>query len=212
MDKVLRFLLWGGGVAALLIGAGRLLLFEPWTIPHDPFLAASIAPTLRAGDTVLVLTVGQGGFGDLVRCPDPDNPGDFVVGRIVGLGGDVVEVQGRSLRVNDTRYNATEACKEPTFFVEHPDSGSRMEMQCARVELGGGWHFRGQAVKYDQGNDQTKQVGQGKVYLLSDNRDFHDDSRDFGTLPEESCAQRVVFRLWGAGGWKDSERRMDVIR
>ena len=212
MDKFFKFLLWTAGILAVIALAGRVFLFETWTVPDDSYLAAAAAPTLHGGDFVLVLTVGTGGFGDLVRCADPENAGSFVVGRIVGTPGDEVEMQGRSLRVNTSSYNASDACTQATFKVAHPDTGREMEMQCSRVEMGGGWHYRGNSLKNMPGNNVSKRIGDGKVYLLSDNRDMHDDSRDFGTLPEESCRQRIVFRLWGRDGWTDSAARMTFIR
>lgn len=212
MDKLLKFLLWTGGILAALIAVGRLLLFEGWTVPDDPYTAASIAPTLRAGDYVLVLTRGDSSFGDLVRCPDPDDNSRYVIGRIAGLGGDDVEIQGPMLRVNGKSYTATEACTEPSFLVQHPETRNDVELQCSRVEMGGGWHYRGTTGKQSPSNDHKKSVGTENVYLLSDNRELHEDSRDFGTVPHASCHQRIFFRLWSAAGWGDVESRMTLIR
>src|SRR5438132_14233881 len=100
MAKFVRFLGWTLGVIAVLCIFARILFMKVWTIPDDPVLGASLSPTLRAGDTVLVLTRGTPGFGDLVRCPDPEEPATFVVGRVAGVAGDIVETQGVSLAVN----------------------------------------------------------------------------------------------------------------
>ena len=61
------------------------------------------------------------------------------------------------------------------------------------------------AVKFDE------TVESGLVYLLSDNREFHEDSRDFGPVPKESCTETIFFRLWGAEGWGDAETRMTYL-
>ncbi|MBW2458123.1 MAG: signal peptidase I [Deltaproteobacteria bacterium] len=215
MQKALRFMLWVLGGFIVLCIIARFALFEDWVLPDEnmaPLQAASIEPTLSGGDTVLVLTRGTPGFGDLVRCPDPEDPSQWVIGRIVGVAGDTVQVAGRSLTVNGKTYNSSDACTQPYFTVKHPDSGTEIEMQCARIEMGSGWHFRGTARKYKKSNDKRKRVGEGMVFLLSDNRDIHDDSRDFGTLPADSCKERIVFRLWGNTGFSDSERRFTVIR
>jgi signal peptidase I len=212
MQKLQKFLLWTIGIAVVLVVILRFTLFEVWTIPNDPWLAASIAPTLSGGDTVLVLTRGTPALGDLVRCKDPEKPDKSVVGRIVGMPGDSVEIRGPTLTVNSTNYIASEACEKPTFTVKHPESGHETTFGCSRVEMRSGWHFRGTATKATTSNDKTAQVGAGRYYLLSDNRDLHDDSRDFGALPQESCKRRIVFRLWGAKGWSDSEHRMTFIR
>ncbi len=211
MEKAGRILAWVVGVIVVVCVILRLALFEVWTVPTDPVLAASIAPTLNPGDTVLLLTRGTPSTGDLVRCPDPEDNKYFVVGRLIGLPGDTVKVAGVTLRVNRARYNATEACKNATFTIKHPTSGHDVEMRCTRVEIGGGWHFRGNAPGV-AGNKIREVVAANKVFLLSDNRSFHDDSRDFGAVDQESCNRRIVFRLWGPGGWTDSEQRMDMIR
>jgi signal peptidase I len=161
---------------------------------------------------VLVLTRGGAVFGDLVRCPDPDDNARYVVGRISGLSGDSIELLSRTLRVNGTRYDSTDACTKPTVSVPNPETGTPVEMQCARVDMGGGWHYRVTALKHNPSNNHKKEVGPGKVYLLSDNRDMHEDSRDFGTIDEANCQQRVFFRLWGANGWTDAEHRLNFIR
>lgn len=213
MSKYLRFLAWTVGIIAVVVGLLRLVLFEAWTVPEDDsWLGASVAPTLQAGDTVLLLTRGTPGFGDLVRCTDPEDPSDWVIGRIIGLERDQIEVQEGSLSVNGTRYRSAEACKKTEFTIEHPDTGSEIELRCSRVEMGGGWHFVGSLTKRKKSDNKKHQVGVGLVYLLSDNRSFHDDSRDFGPVPAESCSERIVFRLWSSDGWSDSERRLDVIR
>jgi signal peptidase I len=211
--KAFRQLLTLIGISAVIAGILRLTLLEPWVVPEDDgWLSASVAPTLGPGDVVLLLTRGEPGFGDLVRCPDPEYKGSFVVGRIAGLAGDTVEIQGHSLKVNGKRYDVTDACDERTFTVKHPDSGTELQMFCGRVDMGGGWHYRGTSAKRRPRHDKKKLVGSGRYFLLSDNRDLHDDSRDFGTLQADDCSQRIVLRLWSREGWSDSKHRVTPIR
>jgi signal peptidase I len=211
MGKYQKGFLWTVGLlggAALIL---RALLFKVWTVPDDPVLGASVGPTLAAGDVVLVLTRGTPGFGDLVRCRDPEEPTRFVVGRVAGVEGDTVETDGFRLTVNNRKYDSHSACPERTFRVPHPSSGSEMELNCDVVDMGGGWHYRGHNPAPVLSQKTRADVGAGMVYLLSDNREHHDDSRDFGQLPRSSCAERVVFRLWGKSGWGDTKRRMTFI-
>jgi signal peptidase I len=212
MQRVVRFLAWTVGGLAVLGGLAYLLLFDVWTIPDDALLGASMQPTLAAGDTVLLLKRGTPAFGDLVRCPDPEDASRFVVGRIAGGAGDRIEVQGHTLIVNGRSYSSTEACKKPTLLVEDPSTGHTLELECSRVEMGSGWHFRATGMGPGRRGDGQKEVGTGRLFLLSDNREIHDDSRDFGTVPVEGCQLRVVFRLWSAKGWSDVESRFTVIR
>lgn len=57
----------------------------------------------------------------------------------------------------------------------------------------------------------TREVGAGMLFLISDNRDYHQDSRDFGAVPVEACRERIVFRLLGKGGWSDDKSRFTYI-
>lgn len=189
-----------------------MFVFEPWLVPKDDWLNASTSPTLDAGDNVLLLTVGKPSVGDLVRCKDPEEPSAFVIGRIIGTGSDVVEIGTGVLKVNGHGYPSSEACADSGFTVLSPDTGLRLDLVCGRVEFAGGWHFMGRVPKAKPVPPKTYKVEPGKFFLVSDDRDIHDDSRDFGSVPMELCDRRIVFRLWGAKGWMDGKRRLTLIR
>jgi signal peptidase I len=77
--------------------------------------------------------------------------------------------------------------------------------------MGGGWFTRGNERKAATQTASKTEVGPGMVFLLSDNIDFHDDSRDYGTLEASTCTEKIVFRLWSDGGFKDEENRLSYI-
>jgi signal peptidase I len=215
VNKVGRILAWIFGPLFLLLLLLRLFFFEPWKIPNDDkhkWLAVSIAPTLAGGDTVLLLTRGSPGFGDLVRCTDPENANDFVVGRIVGMPGDTVEIAGARLHVNGNNYNGSDACEEKTYPVVHPETGNKIDLACGRVEMGGGWYMMGQLNKASSESKRKVTISAGRAWLLSDNRSLHEDSRDFGQVALDTCKRRPVLRLWSAKGWFDSKRRFSAVR
>jgi signal peptidase I len=203
---------WTVGPVLIVGGLARAFLLEPWTVPTEPWIAASVAPSLEGGDEVLLLTRGTPKAGDLVRCADPEKKGGgHVVGRIVGMQGDVVEVQGYHLTVNGNRYDSTDACDPPTVTVLSPATKHNVAINCGRVEMGGGWNFIGSDPKNISEMARKFTIGAGKVFLLSDNRSIHDDSRDFGQVPLDTCDRRIVFRLWSAKGWQDVKHRLTVI-
>jgi signal peptidase I len=210
-NKYVRFVFWTAVIMGSLVGLGRLIAFDTWTVPDN--IGIFSAPTLAAGDTVVLLRRGQPGFGDLVRCTDPEKPTDFVIGRIVGLAGDEVLVTQTGIRVNNKRYDPDTMCKDGSFRAIHPATGAELEFTCAIVNaMGGGWHYIAEDRNHRQIDKQPSKVTPGNVYLLSDNRDFHDDTRDYGQVPFSSCKERIVFRLWGKEGWGDSASRLTVIR
>ena len=211
MEKLIRGIVWVAGLALVLAGIARLVAFRTWQIPTEPRLAASIAPSLDGGDLVIVLFRGTPGFGDLVRCTDPEDPTKFVIGRIAGVDHDVVEVQGADLRVNGQRYGNEAVCSEPVHHVYHPTTGSEMDITCDIVRMGGGWHYRGFSPNDPNPAAVRKEVPVGQVFLVSDDRTYHDDSRDFGTLPAASCKERIVARVTSKAGWSDDKARMTII-
>lgn len=212
MEKFLRRLFWVVATLAVIVGVARALFLNAWTIPDDPRFGASIAPSLAAGDTVLLLTRGTPGFGDLVRCADPDDATKFVIGRIAGVAGDEVKTQGRELFVNGKRYDSEMVCAQTEFTVIHPTSGSPVQIVCDQVDMGGRLHLRGHSAKAGAFTPTRTSVGVGMVFLLSDDRTYHDDSRDFGTVPLASCKETIFFRLWGHEGFKDEKRRLVYVR
>ncbi|AKT36275.1 signal peptidase I [Chondromyces crocatus] len=211
MQKLFKGLGWTLGILAIIALALRALILDVWTVPEDPVLDASIAPTLASGDVIVTLTRGVPTFGELARCPDPDARGGYVIGRVAGVRGDVVEVDGVSLTVNGTRYDAESVCPEPKMFVKHPSTGNEVEIRCDEVVMGGGKHTRGNSPKGPLERKLRHEVREGTVFLLSDNRNLHDDSRDFGSQPQATC-QQIVFRLWGKGGWENTARRFSFVR
>lgn len=211
MQKFFKAVLWTAIVLVVIGGILRALLMKTWTLPEDLQLGASIEPTLHNKDTLVLLTRGKRGFGELVRCKDPDDPSRYAIGRIVGVEGDIVEIKGRHLYVNGKAYDPAQACPERHYSYIHPNTEAEIELQCGIVEMGGGWHYRGNEKKASQQTATKVEVGEGMFFLLSDNIDFHDDSRDYGTVEKDACTEKIIFRLWGEQGFKDEENRLSYI-
>jgi signal peptidase I len=205
------WLLIGLGV---LIGFLRLTMLRWWQVPPDDAeLAVSIAPTLWAGDWLVLWRLSPPGFGDLVLCPDPNDPTQAVIGRIAAEGGDKLVIgDDGQLRVNSVRVNTEQACRQRSFVVADPSSGSEVTLNCEVELLGGVSHPRGRLAGAAQRPlAQTVEVPQGDVYLVSDNRQYPFDSRHFGSLDRKSCQERVLFRLVSHEGFFDVERRLTLI-
>jgi signal peptidase I len=200
------------GVAMVL--ALRATAIEFWTMPSDdPLLSLSVMPTLEAGDRLVLLRVGTPGFGDVVRCPDPEVPGHFVVGRILGEQGDRIVAELSSVTVNEKYIGSRRACIPPQLSVLDPKTSEAVELSCEIEEAGGTEYTRLRATTPVLNPTKYKvHVPDGHVFLASDNRHYHDDSRDFGPVPKASCNNRVFFRLWSARGWFDNSRRLSLVR
>lgn len=212
MDKLLRGLLWTAGILGVLVLIGRALFFDLWTFPDDRRFAASVAPTLRAQDRLLVMKESDPGIGDLVRCADPEDPSGFVVGRVAGRAGDHLEIEGISLLNDGHGYTAESSCRDRAMTLPSPGEGADIEVLCDRVAMGSGWHYRGHGPKprftYDK---VSTEVRAGMLYLVSDDRDWHEDSRDYGQVPVASCSHKIVFRFWGSVGMGADPWRFEFI-
>jgi signal peptidase I len=199
-------LLWFFGITSVICTILYAFVFDVWTVPgDDPQMAASIEPTLSPGDTLLVSRSTGPDVGTLVRCADPDAPGRFVIARIVGHSNDTIETHDGMFTYNNKTISAPVGCDK--VRVKHPTTGEEQELSCSMEEFGGVTH---PTVRV--GNDPLKHIDvqAGRVFLLSDNRPMHLDSRDYGQLDPQTC-QRLAFRLWGAGGWWDTKRRLSIV-
>ncbi len=213
MRTFLRFLLFFALGVGALGGLLRLFALRVIRIPSDdPYLEASVAPTLRGGDLIVLYRLSPPGFGDLVVCPEPGAEDRLVIGRIVGEPGDAVEIRGSTVRVNGEASSSEGKCIEPTFTVADPASGAETELRCDREDLLGRVHLRGRGTKQDGRPDVSLTAGPGELVLVSDNRWFPYDSRDFGPVESASCRETVLFRLLGAGGFRDARTRFTYIR
>lgn len=211
MRKLLTFLFWVIAILAIVGVALRFTILDVWRIPEDRALDASLRPTVASGDLVVLYRGSAPGFGSLVRCPDPEDGQRFVVGRIIGVGGDRLSIDGHRVTINGKRYEETQDCGIGPVEVPHPTMGSNVQANCERIEMGGGWHMRSWVSGTSMRNSEHT-VPEGRVFLVSDDRTFHDDSRDFGSLPVESCSELMLFRLWSKEGFFDGPSRFTVIR
>jgi signal peptidase I len=214
MRPLLRFLFWTALAVGSLVGILRLVAVRWWTVPEDdPWLQASVTPTLQGGDRVLLWRATKPAIGDLVVCPEPGASDHTVVGRIVGEGGDKVRLTRRDLFVNDKPERSERSCLKGTFEVDDPRTNATVEQRCQTVDLAGVLHLRGDATEAALPPlDQEFEVPEGDVFLVSDNRLFPYDSRDFGPVPRSTCRESVMFRLWSKAGLRDQENRFTYVQ
>jgi len=214
MRKMFRFLFWVALVAAIVIGLLRLTAIRWWRVPSDdPYLTSSLSPSVRPGDLILLWRLTRPGFSDLVLCPEPKHPGRVVIGRIAGVGRDEVEVTGADIKVNGVRQSVEGNCPERTFVEKDPGTGFETTQSCSIEDLGGSTNLRGELVSEAvRPADVKTVVPDNQVWLVSDNRQFPYDSRDFGAVAQETCTETVFFRLVSAKGFFDTSTRNQYIR
>lgn len=214
LRKMLRFLFWVVLVVGIVIGFLRLTALRWWRVPsNDPYLTASISPSLRGGDLILLWRLTKPAFSDLVLCPEPKQPGRVVIGRIAAVGRDELEVTGADIKVNNKRQSVEGNCPERTFMEKDPGTGFEVELHCSIEDLGGSTNYRAEIpTEGTHPPDVKTTVPDNQVWLVSDNRQFPYDSRDYGAVPQETCGETVFFRLVGAKGFFDTSTRLQYIR
>ncbi len=210
MSSILRLLAWLAVIGGALGAIVYYTYADVWTIPtDDPRLVASIEPTLRGGDIVLVARHGLPMMGNIVRCVDPDEPRRWVVGRLVGTGGTDIKVTDVGFSTPGSREAADTAC-DPQKVV-NPANGDEVDETCRNNEFAGAtYQTLTKLVEGASDHPTQVHVPAGKSYLFSDNRYLHLDSRDFGSLPQASC-QHLFFRLWGTSGFTDASHRFTLL-
>ena len=149
-----------------LLAVGRYVVAEPFGIP-----SASMAPTLRQGDSVLVDKLAYRGHrvpgrGDLIVFHAP-RTGELTLKRVVATAGQTVGIEDGRLVVDGHR---------PTEPYTDPDAIDSVYFGPVRVPA-------------------------GAVFVLGDNRANSVDSRSFGSVPDRDVVGRVRARIWPPDRW-----------
>ena len=185
---------WGGSFFPVLaiVLVLRSFVVEPFVIP-----SGSMIPTLEVGDYILVnkydyglrlpvfgtkvLDVGLPERGD-VMVFFPPHQDRYFIKRVVGLPGDVVRYGNKRLVINGEVV--------PAEAIGPVERGGTTMLAVEEV-LGGHRHdihvFPGRI-----GPTREWTVPEGHYFMMGDNRDRSDDSRGWGTVPEENIVGRAI--------------------
>jgi signal peptidase I len=93
--------------------------------------------------------------------------------------------------------------------MHDPQTGDDVDLDCSMEETGETKFEAYHAKTHTQPLFRAHVEG-GHVFLVSDNRHMHQDSRDFGNVIPTTC-QHILIRLWGKGGISDSKSRFNWI-
>ncbi|HTQ06559.1 MAG TPA: signal peptidase I, partial [Polyangiaceae bacterium] len=168
----------------------RRNVLEAFRIP-----SASMLPTLLPGDLLFALkgpAAHTAARGDLVVFTSSRDPPQDFVKRVIGVGGDHVELDGYGVRINGTPLVTK---LETADFVAQGDDTVRGELWSESV---GGHSYR---VLHDASHAWRDKVDTtvepDHVFLLGDNRDNSMDSRQFGSVPLTALKGRVAL-IWAS--------------
>lgn len=194
----------------------RSFIAEPFRIP-----SGSMMPTLLIGDFILVnkftygirlpvfynkiIELNEPERGDIVVFRYPKNPKVDYIKRVIGLPGDKVSYYQKKLMING----------KPAPQV----SLGQYEAVGEGVSMMGAEHLTEDllGVKHDilikQRASTVKGdfvVPEGHYFVMGDNRDNSNDSRYWGTVPEENLVGKAFF-IWMSWDWQHEGIGFDRI-
>jgi signal peptidase I len=213
MSLAVRITILVAAVAGIVAGVLYAFFLDFWTVPgDDPLLTAAIAPTLAPGDVVLVSRRMKIERGHLMRCPDPQAPGRFVVARAVAQWGERLDLSSESVVIDNHSVPSPRFCNPAEVTVHNPASDDDVTLACSVQEYAESSFETLRSMKYPEPSHPVV-VEPGKWFLVSDDRHVHLDSRDFGSVESGSGSgcQHIVFRIVGGGGFLDEKHRLNFI-
>jgi signal peptidase I len=185
----------------LIVFVLRSFVVEPFRIP-----SGSMLPTLHVGDFILVnkfvygirlpivdtKVIGISGpeRGDVMVFRFPHDESINYIKRVVGLPGDQIEYRDKQLFINDKPVEQSPAGEKALEEL----GNSRSSLQHFTEVLGEVNHsiFRDGAKP---GTNMRFSVPEGHYFVMGDNRDYSNDSRYWGFVPEANIIGEAFF-IW----------------
>jgi signal peptidase I len=190
----------------LLVFLFRSFLVEPFRIP-----SGSMIPSLLIGDFILVnkftyglrvpvlnrkiLDLGRPKHGDVMVFRFPGDPSQNFIKRVIGLPGDHVVYKDKKLYINGVLMEQRPL--DDYSYSEGRDSqGNDLQITSTRMQenLDGVEH----SILLSDGPDQMPKdivVPEHQYFVMGDNRDRSNDSRFWGTVPEQNIVGKA-FLIW----------------
>ncbi len=151
-------------IAVVIVFPIRLFIAQPFIVA-----GASMVPTFENGEYLIVdeLTYrfNDPQRDDVIIFRYPRDPSKFFIKRIIGLPGEIVHIEGKTITI---------------FNSEHKDGLTLVEPYVARM---------------DDSVSLTQQLNEHEYFVLGDNRDASSDSRVWGVLERDLIVGRALLRL-----------------
>lgn len=200
----------------LIVFLLRSFIAEPFRIP-----SASMMPTLLIGDFILVnkftygirlpvinkkvIEINEPQRGDIVVFRFPKDPTVDYIKRVVGLPGDRIGYFNKTIFINGTPVSQS-------VIGIYEGRGQGQDMTGAEElneDLAGVEHkilVRQEAPSVEG----VFVVPKGHYFVMGDNRDNSNDSRYWGTVPEQNLVGKAFF-IWMSWDWQHKGIGFDRI-
>ena len=184
----------------LIVLLFRSFLFEPFKIP-----SGSMIPTLLIGDFIVVnkyayglrlpvlnkkvVGIGDPQRGDVAVFRYPVDPSINFIKRVVGLPGDTISYRDKALFINGepVRQETIDEYSKTAVKCSIPAKDATLVYEA----LGEDGH---ELLIHEgsRGKNGSWVVPEGHYFMMGDNRDRSNDSREWGFVPEENILGRAV--------------------
>jgi len=197
----------------LIVLVLRSFIAEPFRIP-----SGSMYPTLQVGDFIIVnkfsyglklpvtqtkvLPLGLPDRGDVIVFKFPETPEIDFIKRVIGIPGDEISYVGRTLFVNGKAVS--QLTKGPYFGEASGVQYQGMPVFSETLPTEDGDEYSYQVMTDPEKSTadlMNVKVPEGEYFVMGDNRDYSNDSRFWGFVPEENIKGRA-FGIWMS--WDDS--------
>ncbi len=181
--KLALFLLVPLAVAALIL---KLVYVDIVTVSHN-----GMAPTVFAGDDVLMWRGARVDRGDIVVCRHPREPGRFVMARVIGVPPASIGMERGGLLVGG---DAPSMDRQGEVSFEDTTLDSRRTLTWSIEELGYDRHFVFEDARRPLRVRPIEELD--GLFLLGDHRGYAgEDSRTFGVVQASECIGEVFMLL-----------------
>ena len=193
----------------------RSFIVEPFRIP-----SSSMMPTLLIGDFILVnkfsygirlpvintkiIEIGKPERGDVMVFRYPKNPSLDYIKRVIALPGDKVGYFDKHVYINDQRIT-----QQPLGLYEGLGQGENMSNSLLQHEQLPSQEHDILIMQERPSIEGEIIVPDGHYFMMGDNRDNSNDSRYWGTVPEENIVGKA-FMIWM--NWDSSYKGVDWKR
>ena len=173
---------WGAVFEWLVVGVcalGLALLLKAFLVEVFVIPSGSMEPTLMIDNRVVVYKLGYRmhdiNRGDVVvfRQPGQAADADDLIKRVVGLGGETVEIRGGHVYVDGTQLEEPYLARAESTYPAVPIPGCVNPAEPDRCV-----------------------VPEGEILVLGDNRPKSRDGRYFGPVDVDTVVGRAFLKLW----------------
>ena len=200
----------------LIVFLLRSFIAEPFRIP-----SGSMMPTLLVGDFLLVnkftygiripiintkvIELNEPKRGDIVVFRFPKDPTVDYIKRVIGVPGDKVVYENKQLTINDVPVTQVS-------IGDYQGVGQGEDMTGADhlIENLTGIEHSILIRKQAPSLEFSYVVPEGNYFVMGDNRDNSNDSRYWGTVPEQNLVGKAFF-IWMNWDWQHKGVGLDRI-